>query len=114
MAVELLAQRLALAVGHHGEVEVDVAHPGKRLHRPADAVLDLVAQRAAGDGEGDQHLHVAVRADLDVADHAQLDDRAVQLRVFHGAERFDDLICGGHGAVSRSSVGGPGELPLRP
>ena len=94
----LHAQRLALLVGHHGEVEVDAARRRRAARTaPVDPVLDLVAQRAAGDGEGDEHADRRRRLDVDVAHHAEVDDRAVQLGILHRTERLDDLLGGdGH------------------
>ena len=96
--MEADAQRLALLVGHHGEVELDARHALERSHGRGDPVLDLLAQRAAWHGEGDQHADRAVGPQVDVAHHAQLDDRAAQLGVLHRAERLDDLLGGRHGA----------------
>ena len=56
-----------------------------------DAVRDLVAQRAAGHRERDQHGHAAV-VDRDVAHHAEIDDRAMQLGVLDGPQRLEDLL----------------------
>ena len=56
-------------------------------------VVDLVAQRAAGDGERDLHRDVAVD-DRDVADHAEIDDAAVQLGILDRPQGLDDLFGG--------------------
>ena len=88
VAVEALAQLLALVVGHHREVEADGVHPVEGGDGGGDAVGDLVAQRAAGHGEGDQDADPAA-VDADVADHAEVDDRAVQLRVLDGPQGLD-------------------------
>ena len=97
VAVEHLAHRGALLVGHHGEVEVDAVDAVEGDDRGADPVLDLVAERAAGDGEGDADGgHSPV--DGHALDHAEVDDAAVQLGVLDGAERLDDVgFGGGHG-----------------
>jgi hypothetical protein len=97
VAVQALAQVLALLVGHHGELEVDARHALERGDGAVDAALDLVAQRAPRHGEGDQDTDAAVGADVDRAQHAEVDDRAVQLGVLHGAQCVDDLVVGdGH------------------
>ena len=70
--------------------------------RAGDAALDLVAERAPGDGEGDlEGDRVAV--DAHVADHVEVDDRAVELGILDGSKGGDDVVDGdGHG------VGAPG------
>ena len=77
VAVEPLAQRLALVVGHHREVEVDAIDAVEGRDSIGHATLDLVAQRAPGDGEGDEDGGRAVATQLDVANHPEVDDRAV-------------------------------------
>ena len=64
-AVQLDAQLLTFLVGHHGEVEGDVAHTVDRGQRAADAVLDLVAQGAPGDRQRDQDVGRAAAIDLE-------------------------------------------------
>ena len=54
--------------------------------------VDLVAQRASGDREGDQDPDPAVVVQVDVAEHPEIDDRSVQLRVLDRTERIDDLL----------------------
>jgi hypothetical protein len=126
IAVEADAQRFPLLVGHHGEVELDAGHAVERADGRGHAVLDLLAQRAARHGEGDEDADGAVVPQVDVAHHAQLDDRAPELRILHRPERFDDLLSGRHGAprpcLGVSAVVAAGglvaagrwELPLRP
>jgi hypothetical protein len=58
IAVEADAQRLPLLVGHHGEVELDAGHAIERADGRGHAVLDLLAQRAARHGEGDEDADV--------------------------------------------------------
>ena len=91
-AVQLDAQLLALLVGHHRELEVDVVTPSSVRERAADPVLDLVAQRAAGDGEGDEDVGRAVGVEFGSAQHAEVDDRAVQLGIFDRPECLDELL----------------------
>ena len=66
--------------------------PGKGRHCAADPVLDLVAQRAPGDRQGDEDAYVAVGADVDVADHAEVDDGAAELGILDRTQGLDDLI----------------------
>ena len=94
IAVQALAELLAVVVGHHGELEVDASDPVERCDGVGDASCDLVAQRAAGDGEGDQDPDPPVVAEVDVAQHPEVDDRSVQLRVLDGPESVDDLLAG--------------------
>src|SRR6185437_6866912 len=44
----------------------------------------------------DRHVDHAVWARVDRADHVQLDDRAVQLRVDHGLQGLEDVLARGH------------------
>ena len=46
----------ALLVGHDREVDADPVDAGEVRHGAADPLVDLVAQRTAGDGEGDLHV----------------------------------------------------------
>ena len=98
VAVQLLAELGALVVGHHREVELGPLDAGEGGDRRGDPVLDLVAQRAARDGEGDADRHVTA-VDGDAPDHAEVDDAAVQLGIFDGAQRVDDVGFGGHGTA---------------
>jgi hypothetical protein len=93
-AVELGPHRRSLFVGHDRELEVDAGDAGQRADGPGHAVLDLVAQWAARDREGDQDLRPAVGADGNRLHHAEIDDRPMQLRVLDRAKCFDDLIRG--------------------
>jgi hypothetical protein len=92
VAVEAAAQGLSLVVGHHGEVHRHAGDAVDREHGGVDPMGDLVAQRAAGDREGDEDLDRAVVGDLDLAHHVQVDDRSVQFRVLHRAQGLDDLV----------------------
>ena len=55
--------------------------PGGRATFDWTSLRDLAAQRAAGGGERDLHRDVAVGVDRDVVDHAEVDDRGVELGV---------------------------------
>ncbi len=92
IAVQPLAKLLAVGVGHHGELEIDAGHAVERGDGLGDASRDLVAQRASGDREGDQDPDPAVVVQVDVAEHPEIDDRSVQLRVLDRTERIDDLL----------------------
>ena len=65
------------------------SHAVDRRERLRDLLLEARAQRAAGDRERDPDGHVAA-FDADVADHVELDDVALQLRVDHLLERLQD------------------------
>ena len=86
IAVQPLAQLFAVGVGHHRELEFDAGHAVERCDGVGDATLDLVAQRASGHREGDEDPDAAVVAHVDVAQHPEVDDRSVQLRVLDGTE----------------------------
>ena len=97
VAVEALAQLGALVVGHHGEVEGDVVDAGQARTAP---VTRLVISARSGHPATVRATRTATRppCDVDRADHAEVDDRAVQLGVLDRAQRFDDLVGGdGHG-----------------
>ena len=81
IAVQGAAQRLALVVGHHGEVELHAGHAVERLDGTGDAVLDLVAQRTSGDREGDEDVGGSAVVELGAPEHPEVDDRAVQLGI---------------------------------
>jgi hypothetical protein len=96
IAVEPGAQRRPLVVGHHREVEVDRLDTVERRDGAVHPPGDLAAQGATLDGE--RHGHVDPRpVDGDPPDHVEVDDAAVQLGVFDGAEGVEDLGFGdGH------------------
>ncbi|MFT6764127.1 MAG: hypothetical protein ACJAXA_002792, partial [Candidatus Aldehydirespiratoraceae bacterium] len=66
---------------------------------------DFTLEWAAGNGERNEYADDSVLADLNGFQHAQIDDRAVQLRIFDGAECFDDLVLGHGGDCHANSVG---------
>ncbi len=94
IAVERAPELLAIVVGHHGELELDRLDTVELRGGVGDPTLDLALQRAAGNGQRDEHPDDTVVADLDAAQHAELDDGAVELRVLDGSEGFDDLFLG--------------------
>ena len=91
-AVQLDPQVLALLVGHHREVELDVGDAVECGDGVGDPILDLVAQGASGDGEGDQDVGGAGVVELGPPEHPEIDDRAVQLRILDRSQRFDELV----------------------
>jgi hypothetical protein len=93
LGAEAGAQAAPLLVAHDVHGHVDGVDPRQRGERLGDAPLDLGLQGAAGDGEADGHGDPPV-ADLDVAHHAEVDDRAVQLGVVHLAERRHGRVSG--------------------
>ena len=109
VAVERAAQVLAILVAHHGELEVDrldsVELCGGLGHPP----LDLALERTARHGQRDQHADDTVVADRHTAQHAEVDDRAVQLGVLDWAQSVDDLFFG-HGGGHESIVATGGRI----
>jgi hypothetical protein len=76
------------------EVDVDGADAGDALRQgTAYAVADLVLERASG-GREDHRQRDHPTRDLDVADHPQLHEVLVQLRVFNSLERLEDVRFG--------------------
>ena len=74
--------------------------PSSSVDGLGHALGDLVAQRAAGDGERDEDADDAVAVGSAAAQHAEVDDRTVQLGVLDRSQGFDDLGFGdggGHG-----------------
>jgi hypothetical protein len=76
---------------------VDGLDPRERGEGLGHAALDLGLQRAPGDREPDGHDDAAV-AHLHVADHPEVDDAPVQLRVVHVAQGGERRVAaqGGH------------------
>ena len=62
-------------------------------------------QRTPGGGERHLHHDVAVGADPDVVDHAQVDDRGVQLGVDDPGQHAPDVV--GRGRGTRAPARGP-------
>ncbi len=90
IAVEPLTQRGPLVVGHDREVQVDGFDAVEGGQGARDPVLDLVAQRAPGHGQGDLHADPRL-GDRDRAHHPEVDDAAMELGILHGAQGVDDL-----------------------
>ena len=105
VAVQRAAQVLAVLVGHHGELEIDrvdtVEFGGGVGHTP----LDLGLQRTSRHGQCDQHADDAVAHDRDAAQHAEIDDRAVQFGVLDGTQGLDDLLFGDDGSAHGAQCG---------
>ena len=91
VAVEHLAELFAFVIGHHRELECDAGDTIDVGHRAADPVLDLVAQGASGDGQRNGDVGGAVVGEFGAAEHAEIDDRTVKLRILDGAEGVDQL-----------------------
>ena len=78
---------------------VDAAsRPSSGAHGRGDPVLISLRSGQPGTVRAISTPTVPSAPQVDVAHHAQVDDRAVQLGVLHRAERFDDLLGGRHGA----------------
>ena len=65
--------------------------PGHAAEGVGDPALDLGLQGAAGDRQADRDGDVPA-ADLDLADHAEVDDAAVQLGVVDRPQQLDDRL----------------------
>src|SRR4029079_8641877 len=63
--------------------------------------LEMVLDRAAGGRERDRHIDGPTVADLDRADHLELDDVAPQLGGDDDLQRLEDVVSGGHGPHCR-------------
>ena len=95
-------------VGRHGRgADLDAGHAGQAPQAALDVALDLVAQRAGGDGQGDEDLDQPVLVDGDVPDHAEVDDAGVQLGVDDGLEHAPDLFRGGAIRVHGTTLNRP-------
>ena len=108
-----LHRRRLLLRGHLAVLDRDRGDAGQAADLRLDVVLDLGAQRAAGGGERDADRDGAVGLDLDVVDHAELDDVGVQLGVDDAREHAADVVGRGrrpgHGLVD----GGAGVVGVR-
>ena len=86
----------ALLVGHHREVERDVAStPGSGA---TAAVTRLVISLRSGQPATVRAIWTATTpssSNATRADHAEIDDRTPQLGILHGAEGLDDLLIRG-------------------
>ena len=94
---ELLLELSLLGVGEDVEADlylVDAFELGDLLDH---GLLEVVADRAAGGRQRDDDLDAAVVADLDRADHAELDDVLAQLGVDDRAGLLVDLFACWHG-----------------
>ena len=69
------------------------SHVRQLRNGPGDPASDFADQRATRDSEGNGYGDFAA-VDLDGANHVELDDGAVQLRILHGTQNFDDLVPG--------------------
>ena len=92
IAVERLAEVLTVFVAHHRELEIDRFDAVELGSCLGHAASDFVLQWTPWDGEGDQHADDAVVHNRHAAQHAEFDDRAVQLGVLDRAKCLDDLV----------------------
>ncbi len=65
------------------EPHVDRGHPVDGLGGSHDLVGELVLQRTAGNRQSDEDADLPRLGHLEVADHVELPERAVQLRILH-------------------------------
>ena len=89
---QLLLQGGLLRVVENVEVDVHVGHALERRDGPGYRGLEVALDRAAGSRQRDRHVDHAVAAELDRADHVELDDRAMQLGIDDDLERLEDLV----------------------
>ena len=82
-----MAMRLAVS-GRGSRVTVQLRSQFGVVH----TIGDFVAQRTAGNGEGDEDADVSVGGNGDIAQHADVDDRAVEFGIFDGPQCVDDLL----------------------
>ena len=76
---QLVAQRLALCVGHRNQHEVDRGDARHRQRRSGHVPLDGVLHRAAGDGDQHDDRRAAGGVNGHRVDHVQFGDRAADL-----------------------------------
>jgi hypothetical protein len=93
VAIQHLANCSALVVVHHSEIEYNIGYAIKCTQCAVNAILNLGAQRAAGNGEHDSEPNNALLVDDNIANHAQVHDGTVQLWVLYGTECVDELVC---------------------
>ena len=78
---------------HLAVLDLHRADAGEAAHLRLDVLADLHPQRAAGGGERHRRPStVAVGADHDVVDHAEVDDRGVQLGVDDPGQHAPDVV----------------------
>ena len=84
----------ALVGGHLAPVDRDVAHAGVGGDPGLDVLLDLGAERTAGDRQLHADAHVALGRHVGAGRHAEVDDVAAELRIDHAAQEPHDLFDG--------------------
>ena len=90
-------ERRLLLGAHNVEVECDARHVRHATDVRRHLLLEAGAERAAGDREGDRHVHGSVRRDDHVPHHLELGDGSLELGVDHLLERLQDRVAvGGH------------------
>ncbi len=103
---EAADEGLALVLGHRPEVDLHLGDLGEAvLELGRQDLLEERLQGAAGDREGQVHRD-AGSLQVDAADHIELDDAPVDLRIVDLGEDGADLVDGGH--ASRVAEGGLG------
>ena len=95
-AAQLALEGALLALGEDIEVDVHPLDAVQTPHRLGDGGLEVAADRAAGRGQRDGHIHLAAIPDVDGPDHLQLHDGAAQLGVDDRPQRLQNLIPAGH------------------
>jgi hypothetical protein len=84
------AQRGALVVAHHRQIELDLFDPGNRPGHPVHLVGQLVSAGPGRDGEGELDSGPTT-ARLHLAHHAYRPEREVELGIHDGTERRTEL-----------------------
>ena len=91
-----------LVLGHLAHADLDAGHAGEAADAALDVVADLGAEGQPAVVRAISHADDAVFVDVDVADHAEVDDAGVQLGVDDGLEHPPDLF--GRGSYQRFIV----------
>ena len=102
-AAERLLELALLGVRQDVEGDVDLRDAVDRERLAGHGLDEVVADRAARGRQRDGDGEDAAVGDLDRADHAELDDRLVQLGVDDPLERGEDLVLGRHALQSRTA-----------
>ena len=97
-AAQALLHGLSLVVGHHAQRDLDLMVGSDLGDGRSDVGGEPVLERACGDGQQDRRAdgrRVGRGIDDDVVDHAELGDRALDLRVVDLGEGLADQLDGG-------------------
>jgi hypothetical protein len=109
-AAQAVLQFLALLGRHHAEVHHHSGDAGDGAGGGGDVPLQGVTHRAAGDREQYPDRGDASVVDGDGLDHAQLGDRAANLRIAHLGQRGQDGVFVRRGGSGHDS----NPMPVRP